>query len=112
MIKSPTIKQLRLKRLVRIRAKVKGTPERPRLTVYRSHTALTAQCIDDSKGIVILTKRIEGKNIAKAKELGIELAKTAIKKGITQVVFDRSGYRYHGAVKALADTVREGGIKI
>jgi large subunit ribosomal protein L18 len=112
MIKAITIKQSRLKRLARVRAKVKGDSSRPRLSVFRSNTTLSAQFIDDTKGFVILTERIDGKNILKAKELGKTIAQSGLKKGITRAVFDRSGYRYHGVVKALADAVREGGIKI
>jgi large subunit ribosomal protein L18 len=112
MINKVTIKQSRSKRLARIRYKVKGTTKRPRLTIYRSNYNLTVQFVDDEKGAVILTEKINGKNISKAKELGINVVKSALKKGIKTAVFDRSGYRYHGVVKALADSVREGGIKI
>jgi large subunit ribosomal protein L18 len=112
MIKALTIKQSRLKRLARVRAKVKGNSERSRLTVYRSNQALSVQLVDDIKGKVLLTERIDGKNMAKAKELGERVAKSMLKMGITKAVFDRSGYRYHGAIKVLTDTVREGGVKI
>lgn len=93
-----------------MRVKIRGTAARPRLVVYRSNTALLVQLVDDSthKTIVMLTAK--AKTIAAAKELGAQIAKKAQEKKISTVVFDRSGYRYHGAVKALADAAREGGL--
>lgn len=103
---------LRAKRKARIRAKITGTATRPRLSVFRSNTAVSAQVIDDAKGVTIVTKRMSGKTKAIGKALGLEMAKLALAKGIKSVVFDRSGYRFHGTVKEIADGAREGGLKI
>lgn len=103
---------LRQKRKARVRAKVTGTAARPRLSVFRSNTAMVAQIIDDTKGITLLATRVNGKNKGAGKTLGTEIAKLALKKGIQTVVFDRSGYRFHGTVKEVADAAREGGLKI
>ena len=100
------------KRKARIRAKISGTATRPRLSVFRSNTSVSAQIIDDTKGITILAKRLSGKNKAAGKTLGTEIARLALAKGIKTVVFDRSGYRFHGTVKEIADAAREGGLKI
>jgi large subunit ribosomal protein L18 len=110
MIKVRPKKKLQLKRIRRIRAKISGTQERPRLTVYKSNYAMYVQIINDVTGITIVSHKVEGKNISAAITLGKEIAAQAKSKKITGVVFDRRGYRYHGAVKALADAVREGGI--
>lgn len=96
----------------RIRAKVSGTTLRPRLSVFRSHTALYIQLIDDEAGATIFSLRAKGTTVANATSLGLEVAQTANKKGIKSVVFDRGGFRYHGVIKALADAAREGGLKI
>ena len=108
----------RLRRHKRVRAKVSGTPERPRLAVYRSNANISAQIIDDVKGITLvsastLEKVFEGigSNKEAAKKIGMTIAERAAEKGITEVVFDRSGYLYHGRVSALADGAREGGLK-
>ena len=103
---------LRLKRKLRIRSKITGTQKRPRMAVYRSNKAFMIQLIDDGKQETLLSLSMRGKTIEKAKALGIEVAKKAVKKGITNVVFDRGGYRYHGSIKAVADGAREGGLKI
>jgi large subunit ribosomal protein L18 len=103
---------LRQKRKARIRAKITGTTERPRLSIFRSNTAVSAQIIDDVKGVTITTKRMSGKTKVVGKVLGMEMAKLALAKGIKTVVFDRSGYRFHGTVKEIADGAREGGLKI
>lgn len=110
MLQKKTTRQLRAKRLPRIRKKLFGSAVRPRLTVYKSNTAILAQLVNDETGTVLVSFRGKGKNIAAATALGQELAKGIKAKKITAVVFDRSGYRYHGAIKALADMVREGGI--
>ncbi len=113
----------RRKRKFRIRKKVNGTPERPRISVYRSLKQIYAQLIDDVNGKTILTASSLSKEIAedikKAKNkveqasvVGELLAKKAKEKGITEAVFDRSGYAYHGRVKAVAEGARKGGIKI
>lgn len=106
----------RLKNKAKIRKKVSGTMERPRLAVYRSAAHTYAQLIDDTSGKILLSvstlKQKEGscKSKEAAKSLGMELAKAATGKKIDRVVFDRSGYVYHGRVKALADGAREGGL--
>lgn len=107
-----TRKEKREKRKLRVRAIVTGTAKRPRLTVFRSGRAIFVQCIDDQSGTTILSKRTSGKNVATATALGKEIVKLAKAHKISQVVFDRSGNRYHGAVKALADAMREGGVII
>jgi large subunit ribosomal protein L18 len=112
MIKVRPKKKLQLKRVRRIRAKISGTHERPRLTVYKSNYSMYVQIIDDDKGLTIVSHKVDGKNIAAAKMLGKEIAAQAKSKKISGVVFDRRGYRYHGAVKALADAVREGGLVV
>jgi large subunit ribosomal protein L18 len=101
----------------RIRAKLSGTTERPRLNVYRSLNHIYAQVIDDQKGETIVSasslasKLKTGGNVATAKEIGKEIAERAVAKGIKKVVFDRGGYLYHGRVKALADAAREAGLE-
>ena len=103
----------------RIRRKVHGTEERPRLAVFRSIKHIYAQVIDDSKGHTIAAAGsadkkagvTNGGNIAGAKEVGKLIAERAKEKGVTKVVFDRGGYLYHGRVKALADAAREGGLE-
>ena len=110
--------QARLKRHKRVRAKISGTAERPRLAVYRSNANISAQIIDDVAGVTLvaastLEKTFEGigSNKAAARVVGKTLAERAAKKGITEVVFDRGGYLYHGRVSELAEGAREGGLK-
>lgn len=107
--------QHRLQRKRRIRARIVGSPARPRLTVYRSLTSITAQVIDDSQGktlVAVSAKEVKAPaNVAGAKKVGALLAKKAKEAGITQIVFDRNAYQYHGRVKALADAAREGGLQ-
>ena len=102
----------------RVRNKISGTPERPRLSVYKSLTGIYAQLIDDVNGKTLaaastLDKEVKTKasNIAAATEVGALIAKRAEKAGIKVVVFDRGGYQYHGKVKALAEAAREGGLE-
>jgi large subunit ribosomal protein L18 len=101
----------------RIRQKMQGTAERPRLNVYRSLNHIYAQIIDDAKGETLLSasslaaKAKTGGNVAAAKEVGKLVAERAIEKGIKRVVFDRGGYLYHGRIKALADAAREAGLE-
>ena len=103
----------------RIRAKMAGTPERPRLNVYRSVNHIYTQLIDDANGVTLAsastmspkgTERKVGGNIEAAKAVGKLIAERAAEKGIKKVVFDRGGYLYHGRVKALADAARESGL--
>lgn len=108
----------RQKRHLRVRNRVAGTADRPRLNVFRSLKHIYAQVIDDEKGITIaaassLDKGFNGTggNIAAAKAVGAAIAKKAIEKGISEVVFDRGGYIYHGRVAALAQAARDGGLK-
>ena len=108
----------RQKRHLRVRNRVAGTAERPRLNVFRSLAHIYAQVIDDEKGMTLaaassLDKDFQGKggNIAAAKAVGAAIAKKALEKGISEVVFDRGGYIYHGRVAALAEAAREGGLK-
>ncbi len=99
----------------KIRSKIHGTSDRPRLSVFRSNITIYAQLIDDNKGNVITSfssvKLKKEKGIDAAKKVGLELAKLAKGKKISTCVFDRSGYLYHGRVKALAEGAREGGLK-
>lgn len=106
----------RNRRKTGIRKRVQGTPERPRLTVFRSLNNIYAQVIDDLDGKTLASassiKASGGGNIAAAKEVGKEIAEKAKQAGITQVAFDRNGFRYHGRIKALADAAREGGLQL
>jgi large subunit ribosomal protein L18 len=101
----------------RIRQKLAGTAERPRLNVYRSLNHVYAQVIDDQKGETLASastlalKVKAGGNVAAAKEIGKAVAEQAVKQGIKKVVFDRGGYLYHGRIKALADAAREAGLE-
>ncbi|RMG66787.1 MAG: 50S ribosomal protein L18 [Nitrospirae bacterium] len=116
-----TKRQARIRRHRRIRKKVFGTPERPRLSVYGSLNHIYAQIIDDIKGHTLvaastLDKELKaeighGGNVDSAKKVGQLIAKRALEKGIKRVVFDRGGFRYHGRIKALADAAREGGLE-
>lgn len=109
--------QSRVLRHDRLRKRVAGTPERPRLAVFRSNKHIYAQLIDDQAGHTLasactLEKGIDGaSNKEGAKKVGAEIAKRAKEKGITQVVFDRGGYKYHGCVASLADAAREAGLE-
>lgn len=98
----------------RVRAKIFGTEKRPRLNVYRSLKNCFIQIIDDEAGKTLIAlddRNIKGKKAERAAELGKKLAQEAKKNGITNVVFDRGGFKYHGRVKALADEARAGGLK-
>lgn len=107
----------RLRRHARVRRKISGTAETPRLCVYRSNKNIEAQLIDDVKGVTLvssssMTLKLEnGSNIEAAATVGADIAKKALAQNITAVVFDRSGYIYHGRVKALAEAAREAGLK-
>ena len=111
-------KAMRMRRHIRVRGKVSGTPERPRLNVFRSNANIYAQLIDDVNGVTLvaantLEKSVEGAtgNAEAAKKVGLILAERAKEKGINEVVFDRGGYVYHGRVAALAEGAREGGLQ-
>jgi len=104
----------------RIREKLAGTAQRPRLNVYRSLNHIYAQVIDDLQGVTLASvstsvgkkgERVTGGNVAAAKSIGKKIAELAKQKGITKVVFDRGGYIYHGRIKALADAAREAGLQ-
>ena len=118
MVSRKDANKARLKRHVRVRAKISGTAERPRLCVYRSNANIQAQIIDDVKGITLvsastLEKAFEGigSNKAAAKKVGETLAERAKAQGIEVVVFDRGGYLYHGRVLELAEGARAAGLK-
>lgn len=124
MIGKASKDQTRQKIHARIRKKIAGTTERPRLSVYRSVSHVYAQIIDDAKGTTLVSatsvekgkglkgeKRPTGGNVASAKEVGKLIAERAKEKGIKSVVFDRGGYQYHGRIKALADAAREAGLE-
>ena len=118
MVKKTDRKMERQRRHMRVRRKISGTAERPRLCVFRSNTNIYVQIIDDVAGNTLvsastLDKEIKTKhsNIEAAKELGALIAKKAKAKKIEEVVFDRGGYIYHGVVKELAEAAREGGLK-
>lgn len=117
MVNKPDKNEARLRRHRRVRGKISGTAERPRLAVFRSSKNIYAQIIDDVACVTLasassLDKDFEGfgGNIEAAAKVGNAIAKKALEKGITTVVFDRGGFVYHGRVKALADGAREGGL--
>lgn len=111
--------QARLKRHLRVRKKIEGTTERPRLNIFRSSKHMYAQIIDDAKGVTLVSASTvekeagieNGGNVEAAKQIGALIAQRAKEKGIEKVVFDRSGYLYHGRVQALADAAREAGLE-
>jgi len=118
MIKRPDTNAQRIRRHKRVRAKISGTPERPRLNVFRSETNIYAQLIDDVAGkTLVAASSLEkgfdcsGTKSETAKKVGLALAERAKAKGIETVVFDRGGYVYHGRVQALAEGAREGGLQ-
>ena len=121
MVKVKTPRQARIRRHLRVRKKVFGTPERPRLSVFRSLKHIYAQIIDDTRGITLaaastLDPELRGQldgltKTEKARLVGRLIAQRALAKGIRKVVFDRGGYKYHGRVKALADAAREAGLE-
>ena len=118
MIKRPDTKGQRVKRHNRVRGKISGTAERPRLCVFRSENHIYAQIIDDVAGNTLVSassveKTFEGNgsNSEAAKKVGAAIAERALKKGIEEVVFDRGGYIYHGRVMELAEGTREGGLE-
>lgn len=108
-------KDRRIKIKNRIRGKISGTAERPRMSVFRSNKGIYVQVIDDLAGATLCaasSKGLEGGTKSEvAAKVGLEIAKIAQEKGITSVVFDRNGYLFHGRVKSLADAAREGGLK-
>ena len=118
MVKKPDKNTARLKRHARVRKKISGTAARPRLNVFRSTKHIYAQLIDDVAGVTLasassMEKGFEGfgGNKDAAKKVGMAIARKAQEKGISEIVFDRSGYIYHGRVKELAEGAREGGLK-
>lgn len=121
MISKPVKNKIRIKRHDRIRNTISGTPEVPRLNVFRSNKHIYAQLIDDKKGVTVASASskalcatfadISTSGVEMAKKVGEALAKAALEKGCETVVFDRGGYVYHGRVKALADAAREAGLK-
>ncbi len=117
MYKTRSRNKDRIRRHIRVRQKISGTAECPRLNVFRSNANIEAQIIDDVKGVTLVSassmqlKLENGGNIEAAKAVGTELAKRALDKDIKEVVFDRGGYIYHGRVKALAEAAREAGLE-
>ncbi|KAA6443951.1 50S ribosomal protein L18 [Bacillus swezeyi] len=119
MITKTSKNAARLKRHARVRSKLSGTPERPRLNVFRSNKHIYAQVIDDVNGVTLVSASTLDKDFnaesygdtSAAAKVGELVAKRASEKGITNVVFDRGGYLYHGRVKALADAAREAGLE-
>ena len=121
MINKANKNKVRVRKHVRVRKKISGTAARPRLDVFRSLSHIYAQIIDDEKGVTLvaastLDKAIKDKvdfggNVEAAKEVGKLVAEKALEAGITEVVFDRGGYLYHGRVAALAEGAREGGLE-
>ena len=118
MIRKISKDEIRMRIHERIRHKMKGTAERPRLAVFRSLSHIYAQVIDDTKGATLVSagstdkaQKITGGNVAGAKAVGKLVAQRAKEKGVTKVVFDRGGYLYHGRIKALADAAREAGLE-
>ena len=118
MINRPNTNAQRLKRHKRVRGKISGTPERPRLNVFRSETNIYAQVIDDVNGVTLVSAsslekgfECDGTKTDAAKKVGQVVAERAKAKGIDTVVFDRGGYVYHGRVQALAEGAREGGLQ-
>ncbi|MDD4342922.1 MAG: 50S ribosomal protein L18 [Eubacteriales bacterium] len=115
MIKKTPRKKTRANKHARIRYTLKGTAERPRLCVYRSLNNIYGQIIDDQKGVTLVSasslKEDFGGNAEGAKKIGAEIAKKALEKGITKVVFDRGGLMYHGRIKSFAEGAREAGLE-
>ena len=118
MVKRIDSNAQRLKRHKRVRGKISGTAERPRLAVYRSNAHISAQIIDDVNGVTLVSANTYekdfggiGSNKEAARKIGATIAERALEKGITTVVFDRGGYIYHGRVSELAEGAREGGLK-
>lgn len=117
MIKKVSKNEVRVRKHVRVRQKVSGTSEKPRLCVFRSNKHISAQVIDDVKGVTLVSsssvalKLNDGGNIEGAKKVGEDIAKKCLEKKIDTVVFDRAGYIYHGRVKALAEAARSAGLK-
>ncbi|MCK4322494.1 50S ribosomal protein L18 [candidate division WOR-3 bacterium] len=121
MDKDKVIKYRRIRRKLRVRRKIFGTPDRPRLNVYRSNKHIYAQVIDDLNGHTLaqvstldkdLRNKIDNKALGeKSKEVGLSIAKKCISKGITKAVLDKNRFAYHGCIKNLAEGAREGGLK-
>ena len=118
MISKTNRKLERERRHKRVRTKISGTPECPRLSVFRSNANLYAQIIDDVAGVTLVSAstldkevKIKKSNIEAAKEVGTLVAKRALEKNIKQVVYDRGGYIYHGIIKQIAESAREGGLE-
>ncbi len=113
-----TSKNARTRRHIRVRRKVSGSPQRPRLAVFRSNKHIVAQVIDDINGLTLASASTNEKgfagatsNVEAAKKVGTTVARRAKEKGVSKVVFDRGGYKYHGRVAAIADAAREEGIE-
>ncbi|RKX67185.1 MAG: 50S ribosomal protein L18 [Tenericutes bacterium] len=101
----------RNRRHLRIRTKISGTASKPRLAIYKSNTSIFVQAIDDVAGKTLASASIKGKNVEAAKKIAVTMTANLKSAKITTIVFDRAGFKYHGAIKAFADDLREGGIK-
>ena len=119
MVSKINKKAMRLKRHIRVRGKISGTAERPRLDVFRSAKHIYAQVIDDVQGVTLASAssmdkdfNAYGGNVEAAKKVGEAIAKKCLEKGITEVVYDRGGFVYQGRVQALAEGAREAGLKL
>ncbi len=119
MVNKADKNEARLRRHRRVRGKISGTAQRPRLNVFRSSKHIYAQIIDDEAGVTLVAASTMDKdfngyggNIEAANQVGKNIAEKALQKGITEVVYDRGGFVYHGRVKALAEGAREGGLKL
>ena len=117
MVNKPDSNKARIKRHARVRSKISGTPECPRLDVFRSNSNIYAQLIDDVNGVTVAAASsnekdfgLSGSNCEGARKVGQLIAERATAKGISEVVFDRGGYIYHGRVESLAEGAREGGL--
>ena len=114
MISKPDKNKTRQKRHRRVRGKISGTAERPRLKFFRSNTNIYSQVIDDIAGVTLASAsslKENGTNSEQSKAVGAAVAKAAVAAGVTEVIFDRGGYLYHGRVQALAEAARENGLK-
>lgn len=111
-MKKEKLNYSKIKRQIRTRSKIYGTVKRPRLSVHKTNTCLFAQIIDDSSAKTLIGLKVKGKNIKSATDIGQQILESVRSKKITNMVFDRGRYRYHGVVKKIAETVREGGIKL
>jgi large subunit ribosomal protein L18 len=108
---SLTKKQMRVRRHLRVRNKVRGSSERPRMSIFKSNSKIEVQFVDDDKNITLLGISSSAKNLEAARNIGAKAAELALSKGINEVIFDRGGFSFGQNLKALADSAREAGLK-